>query len=287
MMVILTRLSNVECRGRPCALANHSGGLDPRRQSHQDHGLTPPAFARASTAASAMRDDVVAGGVGAWYASRVKFIVRWLFRLLLLTLVLSLGLLLLKDTLLKEWAEARIRRRTGLEAQIGRLEVNLLSPTINVEGLKLFNPPEFGGSPLIEVPDGQVEYDRAALRQGRLHLRLLRLRVAELTVVRNARGASNLQTVQQMIAARRATEESALEFDGIETLNLTFEQVRVQQLGSAAPPQIFHLGLRNEVLTNLRTSQEVNRALLLLAARLGLSALLPAVPVPGGARPGS
>jgi uncharacterized protein involved in outer membrane biogenesis len=204
----------------------------------------------------------------------MKFIVRWLFRLLLLMLVLSLGALLLKDTLLKELAEARIRRRTGLEAQIGRLEVNLLSPTITIEGLKLFNPPEFGGSPLLDIPDGHVEYDRAALWGGRVRLRLLRLRVAELTVVRNAQGASNLQAVQQMVAARAATEGSSLVFEGIETLNLTFEQVRALQLGTPAPPKIYHLGLRNEVLVNLQTPRDLERALLALAARLGLSPLL-------------
>ena len=205
----------------------------------------------------------------------MKFIVRWLFRLLLLTLVLALGALLLKDALLKELAEARIRRRTGLEAQIGRLEVNLLSPTITVEGLKLFNPPEFGGSPLLDIPDGHLEYDRAALRSGRVRLRLLRLRVAELTVVRNAQGLSNLQAVQQMVAARAAAEGSSLVFDGIETLNLTFEQVRTYQLGTSTPPKTFHLGLRNEILRNLQTPQDVERALLALAARLGLSPLLP------------
>lgn len=204
----------------------------------------------------------------------MKFIVRWLFRLLLLTLVLALGALLLKDTLLKELAEARIRRRTGLEAQIGGLEVNLLSPTITVEGLKLFNPPEFGGSPLLEIPDGHLEYDRAALREGRLHLRLLRLRVVELAVVRNTQGVSNLQAVQRMLQERAATEGSSLVFDGIETLNLTFEQVRAYQLGASAPPKVFHLGLRNEILRNLQTSQDLERALLALAARLGLSGLL-------------
>jgi hypothetical protein len=216
----------------------------------------------------------------------MKFIVRWLFRLLLLTLVLALGALLLKDALLKELAEARIRRRTGLEAQIGRLEVNLLSPTITVEGLKLFNPPEFGGSPLLDIPDGHLEYDRAALRSGRVRLRLLRLRVAELTVVRNAQGLSNLQAVQQMVAARAAAEGSSLVFDGIETLNLTFEQVRAYQLGMPTPPKTFNLGLRNEILRNLQTPQDVERALLALAARLGLSPLLPPTAVTNLNHPG-
>lgn len=223
----------------------------------------------------------------------MKFIVRWLFRLLLLSLVLAVGVLVLKDALLKEWAEARLRRRTGLEAQIARLEVNLLSPTITVEGLKLYNPPEFGGSPLLDIPDGHLEYDRAALRTGRLRLRLLRLRVAELTVVRNAQGYSNLQAVQQQVAARAATEANSLTFDGIETLNLTFEQVRAFQLGATSPPKTYYLGLRNEILRNLATPQEIERALLALAARLGLSPLFlpPGVsnlsgagspPLPGG-----
>jgi hypothetical protein len=209
----------------------------------------------------------------------VKFIVRWLFRLLLLGLVLFLGTLLLKDTLLKEWAEARLRRRTGLEVQIGRLEVNLLSPTITVEDLKIFNPPEFGGAPFVDIPDGHLEYDKGALGLGGLHLRLVRLRIAELSVVRNRQGASNLQAIQQLLRARAAPQGSAWTFEGIDTLNLSFDQIRAYELGSPTPARVYNLGLRNEILTNLRTAQELERALQALLARWGLGSFLaPASP---------
>lgn len=205
----------------------------------------------------------------------MKFIVRWLFRLLLLLLVLTVAALLLKDSVLKELTETRLRQRTGLETQIGRLEANLLSPTLTLHNLKLFNHPEFGGTPFLEIPDATLEYDRFALATGRLRWRLIRLHLAELTVVRDAQGRANLPVIRAEIT-HRATHPgfATWRFGGIDTLNLTLERIRAYQLGSKSPPATFHLGLQNEILRNLRTPADVEQALLDLVARLGLGSLL-------------
>ena len=106
----------------------------------------------------------------------IKFAFRWAFRLLIVAIVLVIGLLLLKDTIAKNLAEQRIRRETGFDAKIGKLEVGLLSPKINIENFVLYNPAEFGGSPFLSVPDLHIEYnpDELAFRR----LRLLDLRGA-------------------------------------------------------------------------------------------------------------
>lgn len=218
----------------------------------------------------------------------MKFIVRWLFRLLLLLLVLAVAALLLKDSVLKELTETRLRQRTGLETQIGRLEAHLLSPTLTLHNVKLFNPPEFGGTPFLEIPDATLQYDRLALATGRLRWRLIRLHLAELTVVRDAQGRANLPVIRAAITHRTARPGFATwRFGGIDTLNLTLERIRSYQLGSKTPPATLHLGLQNEILRDLRTTADLEQALLDLVARLGLGPLLhtPAATNSAAARP--
>lgn len=122
----------------------------------------------------------------------MKFLFRWAFRFLILAIVLLVAALLLKDAVIKSVAESRLRQSLGLEVRIGKMEVGLLTPTVSIEGLRVYNPPEFGGSPFLDIPELHVEYDQNAATRGAARLKLLRLNVAELNVVRNAAGQTNL-----------------------------------------------------------------------------------------------
>ena len=63
----------------------------------------------------------------------IKFVFRWAFRLVLLAVVLAIGLLLLKDKIARNLVEERIRKDTGFEAKLGKLEFSLFSPRVTVE----------------------------------------------------------------------------------------------------------------------------------------------------------
>lgn len=126
----------------------------------------------------------------------MKFIFRWLFRLLILTIVLVVTLVLLKDVLLKALVEYRLREQTGLDVQIGRLEMGLLTPTLTIEDLKFYNPAEFGGSLFLDLPELHLEYDRPALAAGRLHLILVRVNLAEVHIVQGKSGQYNVSLLE-------------------------------------------------------------------------------------------
>ena len=96
----------------------------------------------------------------------MKTLWRWAFRLLILLIVLVVAGVLLLDPITREIIKYQIRKRTGLEAKIGRLSIGLFSPTITAENVVLYNSAEFGGSPLFEMPELFIEYDRAALRSN-------------------------------------------------------------------------------------------------------------------------
>jgi hypothetical protein len=61
-----------------------------------------------------------------------------------------------------------------------------------IKNLRLYNPPDFGGTPFLDIPEIHVEYDRAALAPARIHITLLRFNLGEIDIVKNQAGQTNL-----------------------------------------------------------------------------------------------
>jgi uncharacterized protein involved in outer membrane biogenesis len=126
----------------------------------------------------------------------MKWLFKWIFRLTILLVALVVALVLSKDAILKALVERQIRAQTGMDVKIGSFSVGILSPVVDIAKFKLYNPPEFGGTPFLDVPELHVEYDPVALAGGKIHIKLLRLTLAELNVVKNGTGHTNLATVR-------------------------------------------------------------------------------------------
>ena len=113
----------------------------------------------------------------------IRRLIRWTVYAVILFVVLLTAGILLMDTILGQLAVRQVRRDTGMDVKIGRMEVGLFSPTITIENLKLYNTAEFGGGEFLNMPELHVEYDLAAARAGKLHLKLIRLNLAEIHVI--------------------------------------------------------------------------------------------------------
>jgi hypothetical protein len=202
----------------------------------------------------------------------IRFVFRWLFRGLILVIVLIVALLLLKDLIFREIAQNRIRAATGLETHIGKLEVGLVDPQITVRNLLLYNPPEFGGAPFLDMPEIHLEYDRSARSLGKIRLTLLRLNLAELTIVQNKAGESNLEFLQKNVHTppKEGTQAAKAVFDGIDTLNLTLGQVKRYNVQTPDKVEVTRLDVKNEIYTNLRTEDDLKAAVITVALRKGL-----------------
>jgi len=214
----------------------------------------------------------------------MRFIVRWLFRLLLLAIVLAIGLILAKDILARELIASRLRAATGLETRLDRCDLGLLAPTLTLEHLRFYNPPAFGGAPFLDIAELHLEYDRAALGEGRLHLTLLRLDVAELIQVDGPDGGSNLQDIIAALSSR-PPGGSRLQFAGIDTLNLSFGTFKLHALATPERAQAVDLKIHNAIFTNLRTSNDFQPVVALLDRRFRLAGVSPSFLPPGLARP--
>jgi hypothetical protein len=204
----------------------------------------------------------------------VKRLFRWLFRLVITAVVLVVAMLLLKDTLLKAWAEWRIHRRTGLEVTIRKFEVGLLTPTFTIEGFRLYNPPQFGGSVLFDIPEVHLEYDPAQAVLGKVRLKLLRFNLQELNVVKNRAGETNLFSVLARSKAAEAgpagssKDNTGLDFSGIDRFYLSLGTLKFTDQQQPTNSWQRVIGWKDYEVKNIQTSEDARNWATLLALQI-------------------
>jgi uncharacterized protein involved in outer membrane biogenesis len=198
----------------------------------------------------------------------MKTLFKWLVRLavtlfLLLIVLLVIGVLL-KDVIAKSIAERNLRDNTGMDAKISKLEVNLSTPTVNLEGLKLYNTPEFGGSTFLDLPELRIEYVPGDIRGGKLHFKTVRLHLAEVHVVKNKDGKTNIDLLQKEAKKKASgqkskTDKPGVDFGGIDTLYLTVGKIRITDESDPRNNQVIDVGIKDEVGQNLKDEAQITQ----------------------------
>lgn len=125
-----------------------------------------------------------------------KFVFKWVLRLVMSLVVLVILaviiFLLTYNSILRAYIEHNIRAQTGLEAEIGRFNLSLTQPTIEIQNFEIYNPTNFGGAPFLDIPEIHIEYDLSALSRRELHFTFVRFKLGELDIVKNQNGQINI-----------------------------------------------------------------------------------------------
>jgi uncharacterized protein involved in outer membrane biogenesis len=201
----------------------------------------------------------------------MRRLLRWFFRAVLalaaLALIVAVAGILLADTLAREFLVSRLRSRTGMEVKISAVHVGLLSPTISIDGFKLYNSADFGGSLCLDVPELHIEYDPAALRSRQLHLTLMRLNLADFSMVWDKQGRMNFDAIKEKSknSSARKKQPDRFKFVGIDILNVTLGKFHLSHLVSGRT-EVIDFGPKNQILRNVKTDADL--------APLGLGAVL-------------
>jgi uncharacterized protein involved in outer membrane biogenesis len=188
----------------------------------------------------------------------IRWVIRLVLGLILLVLAGAVVAILLLDTISKELLVSRLRSNTGMEVKINSVHVGLLSPTLSIEGFKLYNTANFGGSVCLDMPELHLEYDPSALRARQLHVTLLRLDLAELTQIVDKQGRNNFSVPGKKTADSTARKNQALKltFTGIDVMNVTLGKYRQTNLGSGRGEEI-DFGIKNRILRNVKTEADL------------------------------
>jgi hypothetical protein len=206
----------------------------------------------------------------------MKFIFKWLFRLFILAVVLVVIFFLSLDTIVRLVMQNRIRAQTGMEAEIGKFSIGLAEPTITIKDFKLFNPPSFGGTLFIDIPEIHVEYDRAALAKRELHVTLMRFNLGELDIVKNEAGQTNIFAITTLPAVKKPgggeksfAKETGYTFSGIDVLNVSVGTAKYIDLKEQKNNREQKIGVENMILKNVKAPTDLAGLAVLIALRGG------------------
>ena len=207
----------------------------------------------------------------------LKTALKWLLRIFLVLVVLFVVFLLSLDTLLRVTMEHNIRAQTGMDVEIGKFHLGLLEPVVTIKDLKLHNPPSFGGTPFLSIPEIHVEYDREALAKNEVHITLLRFNLGELDIVKNEAGKTNLLELglnlpdkdqlkkkQDMAEFKKRT---GLDFSGIDALNVSIGRAKYVDLGDQKNNREQNIGIENQVIKNVKAPADLAGLVLLILLR--------------------
>jgi hypothetical protein len=210
-------------------------------------------------------------GYNAW----VKRLFKWSLRLAVLIAVPVVFLLVFKDSILRVVTERRIRSQTGMEVKIGKLSFSLFSPVVTIENLKLYNTAEFGGTPFLDVRELHLELDPIGLAEHKLHIKLIRFNLAELDVVRNAAGRTNLFSMMNKVKSPGSKKGGSgdllqgFDFTGIDVFDLSLGKARFVDLKDPGKNLEIPLGLHHQVFKNVKSDADVYGILFMIWLRSG------------------
>ncbi len=207
----------------------------------------------------------------------MKWLLKWIFRLFLLAVVLIVILVLSLNSILRLYLEHQIHARTGMEAEIGKFSLGLTQPTITIQNFKLYNPPDFGGTPFLDIREIHAEYDPAALAKRQLHIALLRFNLGELDIVKNEAGKTNLFSITGSVSVKRSgthskaefTRQTGLEFTGIDVLNVSVGTLKFIDLKDQRLNRTQKIDLENCLVKNVQSPTDLAGLALLVALRGG------------------
>ncbi len=158
-----------------------------------------------------------------------------------------------------------VSRQTGCSLQIERLQLGLRDGTLRVQGLTLGNPPGFGDLPLVSLPELYLAYDLAAARTNALRFHEVRLNLAQLSLVVDAQGRTNVaEIVARLDRAGLGTQQpvptnllGGMSFAGIGRLQVSLGSVRYADLRAPAADRSLELGITNRMLTNVVSAAQL------------------------------
>ena len=134
-----------------------------------------------------------------------KLLVRILFVIVTLVVIGVLG----RNFIARKSVEIGVKGVTGFPLEIGAVQVGLLSGQLDVRNLKLMNPPEFEDQRFVDLPLFHVQYELGSLLKGVPHVKEIVVNVQQVVIVKNAKGQSNANAIQDKLAPTGDTPEKS------------------------------------------------------------------------------
>jgi hypothetical protein len=103
------------------------------------------------------------------------------------------------NIIVKTSVSPAVRTLTGFDASMGDVDVRLFSSRIAIQDLKVTNPNDFAEKRMLDAPEVYVEYKLGSMLSKRREFPVIRLNVAEVVYVMNAKGESNVKRITDVM----------------------------------------------------------------------------------------
>lgn len=188
---------------------------------------------------------------------------RW-FRRALWVLVTALGFVAIAAVTRSLWLKPLVVRNieveTGLRVELDRFGCSLNLSSFQMRGLRLFQPVEFGGGLMADLPEIAVDLDTDLAARGKLHLNHLKLSLNGLNIIKNAAGQVNIQEFEKRLRERwQVRNELQWEYAGIDHLELSLRTVSYTDLRTTNGPVAVDLAIEEKQVDKLKTQEEFGR----------------------------
>ena len=123
---------------------------------------------------------------------------RWWARCCLALLLLLAAGYLARNLLVRKGMEAAVTEATGFPLAVDRFDLGVLRTRVEIDGMRLSNPPGFEDPRCLDVPRVVADVDLPSVFSERLHIEEIVVSVREVVVVRNAAGETNLDRLSAL-----------------------------------------------------------------------------------------
>lgn len=130
---------------------------------------------------------------------------RTLFKLirglLLLLVVSGVALYFARNLLARHVVQLAVTKLTRFPLEIGSVNLQLREGVLEVHDLRISNPPEFHGGTFVVLPLLRMDYDTMSFVRRTPHIRELVVHVSEVVLVKNEKGETNANVLQDRAAS--------------------------------------------------------------------------------------
>jgi hypothetical protein len=123
-----------------------------------------------------------------------------LIKAVLVLVALVVVLFLARNFIARKSVEMGVEKLTGFPLDIGAVKLGVFQGQLEVDNLKLMNPPEFQEKNFVDLPLFKVDYDTLSMLKGTPHVKELVVNVKEVVIVKNQKGVTNVNLIQEKLA---------------------------------------------------------------------------------------
>lgn len=150
------------------------------------------------------------------------------------------GIVIFKNQIIKIAVTKVASKIAGAPVHMDSFSLNIVSSTIQITGLKMYNPSGFPEGILVSCPKINIIYDRPALFKRKLHFLIAEIEVKEFGIAKNKEGKLNvdsLRVVEEETGKKKKQKSEPYPMQ-IDLLTLGIEKVVLKDYTKSDEPSV-------------------------------------------------